>query len=296
MLSQTVDLHSHTTASDGSCPPIDLIRLAEKEGIKYIAVTDHDTLEGIEEAEEEGRKHGIQVIAGIELSVNYPGIPGSIHLLGININYKSEKIKQHITTFKEYRKERNLKMFKKLQKLGFKIIPEDFPGISLYNLGRAHIARKMYEKGFVSSVNEAFENFLKKGEKAYVNKKRFSIEEAIALVHSISGIAALAHPYTLKLNNVQLEMFVKYLKENCGLDALEVYYPEHSPRFIDFYLELTRKFSLIPVGGSDFHGDNKPGLRLGHFLHEELKELAPDWESILNQIFSKSEAYEKALA
>lgn len=257
------DLHTHTTASDGTYTPRHLVETAARFGLKSLAITDHDTVSGIDEAMQAGRELGIEVIPGIELSLNYPGIPGSIHLLGLYIDYHSSVIDSYLQNLQEFRRERNLKMLEKLQKLNIPIAMEDFPDIPLDVLGRAHIARKMFEKGFVTTINEAFESYLKKDEKAYVNKKRYSVEEGIEMVHALKGVACLAHPYTLKLNNTQLEIFVKYLKEACSLDALEVFYPEHSPRFVEFYLSLTQKYQLIPTGGSDFHGENKPDIHIG---------------------------------
>lgn len=286
------DFHTHTTASDGSFTPKELIQLAHQQGIRYIAVTDHDTIEGLEEARKEAESYGITLIPGIELSLDYPGIPGSIHVLGFYIDYREEKIQRYIQILKDYRKERNLMMFSKLKKLGFNINPEDFPDIPLDKLGRAHIAKKLYEKHYVHSINEAFENYLKKGEKAYVNKKRYSIEEGIDLIHSLKGVACLAHPYTLKLNNNQLELFIHYLKDNCNLDALEVFYPEHSPRFIDFYYELASKYNLIVMGGSDFHGENKPDLKLGQGFLNQSKVQDFREDEIIKALLEKRSLYD----
>lgn len=287
------DFHTHTTASDGSFTPEALIQLAAKQGIKYIAITDHDTVEGLPRAEAEAARQGIHLIPGIELSLDYPGIPGSIHVLGFYVDYHESQIGQYIQILKDYRKERNLMMFAKLNKIGFDIVPEDFPGIPLEQLGRAHIAKKLFEKGYVSSINDAFENYLKKGEKVYVNKKRYSIESGIDLIHSLKGVACLAHPYTLKLNNNQLDVFIHYLKQHCDLDAIEVFYPEHSPRFVDFYYELAKKYNLLATGGSDFHGENKPDLKLGQgFLTQGIQHEF-NVDHIIKALKEKSLHYQK---
>lgn len=291
-----IDLHTHTTASDGSYTPKELILLASQNGIKKIAITDHDTVAAIDEAIKIGLKHNIEVIPGIEISVNYPGVPGSIHLLGFFIDYTNPIIENYIQTLKEYRRERNIKMFAKLSQLGFNITQDDFPDIPLTKLGRAHIAKKMFEKGYVKTINEAFENFLKKGEKAYVNKQRLSIEKGIELIHALHGVACLAHPYTLKLNNQQLELFVKYLKDSCSLDALEVFYPEHSQRFIEFYLELATKYRLIATGGSDFHGENKPDLKLGDYIPDSFNKPFLSMEEVVVALKNKSKIYEHKVA
>jgi len=285
------DLHTHTNASDGTYTPTQLIETAAQFGLKSIAITDHDSVSGVEEGIKVGKKLGIEVIPGIELSLDYPGIPGSIHLLGLCIEYQSPIITKYLDNLQEYRKNRNLEMLDKLQKLNFAIALDDFPNVPLDVLGRAHIARKMLEKGFVSTLNEAFENYLKKGEKAYVNKKRYSIEEGIDMIHQLKGVACLAHPYTLKLNHTQLEIFIKYLKEVCSLDGIEVFYPEHSPRFVDFYLFLANKYKLIPTGGSDFHGENRPDVHIGKNFYPIIENPKITYQEILDAVKQRALSY-----
>ncbi len=235
------DLHIHTSASDGEYSPEKVVDVAHELGINSIAITDHDTVDGVKSVIAYGKKKDIEVIPGIELSVNYPGVLGSIHLLGLYIDYNNEILINYIKKLKEYREERNYKIFWKLEKLGFDIKEDDFPNILIQNLGRPHIAKKLVEKGYVDNLNIAFEHYLKKGAKAYVNKKRYYVEEGIDFIHSICGLAIMAHPYTLKLNTNQLDVFLRYLKKSCKLDGLEVFYPEHSPRFVDMYYQLAKK-------------------------------------------------------
>lgn len=288
-----VDLHIHTAASDGTYTPSQIIKLAKSQSISFIAITDHDTVDGIEESIAEGKKENIGVIPGIELSLNYPEVLGSIHLLGLYIDHKSNYIKEIIQVLKEYRIERNLKIFEKAKKLNIKIDENDFKEIPLDTLGRAHIAAVLEKKGYVNSINEAFERYLKKGGELYVNKRRYRVEEGIEIIHNIGGVAILAHPYTTKLNNNNLEIFVKYLINNCKLDGIEVFYPEHSPRFVDFYYQLAKKLDLIITGGSDFHGFNKPNVSLLSYLQNQTETSIFYPEETLKNLEKRVRYYEK---
>jgi len=283
-----IDLHIHTTASDGTYSPAEIVELASSENIEYIAITDHDTVSGIQEAIIEGKKKGVNVIPGIELSLNYPGVLGSIHLLGLYIDYKSNYIDEIIKVLKQYRIERNLRMLEKAKKLNIDISEKDFD-IPLDRLGRAHIASFLEKKGYVSSINEAFEKYLKKGGEIYVNKKRYRIEEGIDIIHSLGGISILAHPYTTKLNSKNLEIFLNYLVNVCKLDGIEVFYPEHSPRFVDFYYSLAVNFKLIITGGSDFHGFNKPDISLLSYLETQTENSIFNPEETIKQLKERKE-------
>lgn len=286
-----IDFHTHTNASDGSFTPSELVSLALKQGMTHVAITDHDTITGIEEAVLKAENHDLEIIPGIELSLNYPGVPGSIHLLGLYIDYKSDAIHNYIDQLKIFRRERNIKIFEKMKKLDIDINERDFPHIPLEQLGRAHIGKMMLEKGYTKTINETFEKYLKKDAQAYVNKKRFSVEEGIEMVHAWKGVACLAHPYTLKLNYAQLDVFIKYLREACSLDGVEIFHPEHSPRFIEFYHELCTRYDLIPTGGSDFHGENKPDNALGFSLEPDMPHLHVDLEESLHRIQQKHICY-----
>lgn len=290
-----IDLHSHTTASDGEFTPTQLVAQAASLGISHLAITDHDNVEGIDEAIKAGLEYGVEIVPGIELSLDYPGVPGSIHLLGLYIDHKHAEIDRYVVKLKEFREERNLKMLDKVQKLGFDIRAEDFPEIPLNKLGRVHIAKKLVDKGYLKDVKEAFERYLKKGAGAYVNKIRYSVEEGIDFVHKTKGIASLAHPYTLKLNHKQLEIFIRYLKDAAKLDAMEVFYPEHSPRFVEFYLQLVKKYDLIPTGGSDYHGDNKPGLSLGENFYPIVDDVDITYQDIMNRLQQLRSVYEHSV-
>lgn len=282
-----IDLHTHTTASDGSLTPSQLVRYAKEKGLKAIAITDHDTIEGNEEAIEEGKREGIFVIPGVEISVDYS--PGSMHLLGYFIAIEDTALKEKLTLLQDSRADRNPKIIEKLNELGLvitydEVIQESGGG----QVGRPHIAQVLMKKGYTKSIQEAFNKYLGKGAPAYRDKFRLGTEEAIIMITNAGGIPVLAHPFTLFCNNSdEFEVLLKKLV-NQGLQGLEVYYSEHNQRQTSQYLKLAKRYNLVITGGSDFHGKNMEGIDLGigrknlklpYSLFERLKAL---WEEKSN--------------
>jgi predicted metal-dependent phosphoesterase TrpH len=264
-----IDLHTHSNASDGSCPPREVVRLAKERRLKAIALTDHDTIDGLAEAVAAGNEFGLEVIPGVEISAKHP--LGSMHILGYFLDYESELLAQRLAVLKQARKDRNPQIIVKLNQQGIPLAMEQVERISGGGqMGRPHIARALYEGGYVRSIQEAFDIYLGNHGLAYVSKFRFAPEEAIAMIREARGIPVLAHPFTLGLHTSEtLRPLLKELKA-LGLAGVECYYPEHSFGQEALYLYLARELGLLITGGSDFHGDNKPEVTLGRITCQPL--------------------------
>jgi predicted metal-dependent phosphoesterase TrpH len=260
-MNDRIDLHTHSTVSDGTYTPAELVRHAKEKGLRAISLTDHDTIDGIEEAEAVGREVGVEVIPGVELSADFS--EGAMHLLGLFIDRTAPSFLQRLAVFQAARRERNPKIIKKLQEMGFKITEEEVTAAARGGqAGRPHFARVLMEKGYVHSITEAFEKYIGDGGPAYVKKYQPSPEECIALIHEANGVAVLAHPNTLRLPDDKLNgLFERLVKT--GLDGIEVYYSTHTPEETARYERLADTWNLAKSGGSDFHGNHKPQIDLG---------------------------------
>jgi predicted metal-dependent phosphoesterase TrpH len=259
-----VDLHTHSTASDGSLSPQELVRYAKKKGAAAISLTDHDTVEGLEEALTAGQEQDLEVIPGLEISAQYKG--GTMHILGYYIDPSDLDLNRELSRLQQARKERNPKIVEKLQALGIPITFDQVKALAKGQVGRPHIARVLFELGAVSSSKEAFQKYLTKGALAYVEKFRFSPQESISLIHRAGGIPVLAHPFTLNCSSIRdLKVLVNDLKSK-GLYGMEVFYPEHTAEQTRDYLSLVRELDLLYTGGTDYHGNNreKTDLLTGH--------------------------------
>ncbi len=275
-----VDLHIHTTASDGVMSPSEVVRYAKSKGLQAIAITDHDTIDGVSEGLEEGKKIGLEVIPAIEISVQYDH--GSMHLLGYFIDIDHPLLNEKLRELQKARAERNPKMIEKLNQLGIPITYEEVLRASGGGqVGRPHFAQVLVEKRYVGSFQEAFERYLKKGAPAYVDKFRFTSQEAIKFITEANGVAVLGHPNTLGLNGpIELEQLLMNLIRE-GLKGIEVYYPEHSPSETVQYKSMAERYGLVITGGTDYHGIEKNGvdigigrgdMRLSYSMVEALKE------------------------
>ncbi len=258
-----IDLHTHTTASDGTFTPEQLIRHAHDVGISVISVTDHDTTDGVAIARAEAEKVGIFFIPGIEISAEYSS-QGTMHILGYFVDENNDRMVDALGFLKESRRLRNPKMIKLLNDAGISITMEDVENeAGGGQVGRPHFAKALIKKGFASSINEAFDKYIKKGGPCYVNKERLSPKKSIDLILSAGGIPVIAHPKTLgvpigdDLKNLIAEL-VDY-----GLMGIECYYFSHTKGEIEHYTKLAEELGLLVTGGTDFHGENKPNIRLG---------------------------------
>ncbi len=299
-----VDLHTHSTASDGCLPPREIVRWADARRLAAVALTDHDTLGGLSEAAEAARAFpSLRFIPGVEVSARVPR--GTLHILGLGIDMACPSLAEMIVRLRAARDERNPLIVAKLRAMGFPIsmddvlevarsmgiLPMSTTGVSPVSgggktpvgrmadtaapfaaetdtplartVGRVHIAEALRRKGIVRSVAEAFDRFIGSGKPAYVEKDRIDPADVIRSIVESRGVAVLAHPVQLKCENLaQLERIVKSLV-GAGLGAIEAYHSEHTPQQMQSYLKLARKYRLGVTGGSDFHGDAKPGVRLG---------------------------------
>ncbi len=256
----SIDLHIHSTTSDGTMNPVELVHYAHKKGLSAIAITDHDTIEGVEQAIAAGGRVGIEVIPGIELSVKYGN--HNVHLLGYLFDCHHRELQRALEQLQAGRMERNKKILIKLGRLGFTLhLHELEKSAGTGQTGRPHIARLMVEKGYVQSMDEAFAKFLGQEGLAYTSRFIYEVEEAIDLIQQAGGIAVLAHPLQLDKSVEDLDDAMRQLGE-MGLDGVEVYYPNHSRSFRKRLIALAEKYGLLMTGGSDYHGSIRPGTSL----------------------------------
>jgi predicted metal-dependent phosphoesterase TrpH len=250
------DLHAHTNRSDGAHDPAELVEYAAGRGVEVLAVTDHDTMAGVAEAEATGRAIGVRVIPGIELSIKVPH--GSMHLLGYFDDPAPEPLAGLIAGFGETRVERAREMVARLNDMGIALDFDDvLAGAAGAPLGRPHIAEALIRAGHVADRKEAFDRYLADGRPAYVGSDGLAVEEGVVLVRESGGAPVLAHPATLRLDDAHLDPFVGRLAR-AGLAGIEVHRPEHSPDQFAGYGALARKYDLIPSGGSDYHRPTSP--------------------------------------
>lgn len=256
-----VDLHLHTTHSDGSCTPSELVRLAHQAGVTALAVTDHDIMTGVAQATAEGEHYGIEVIPGVEISSMIG--QSELHILGYFLDWQDPILNERFTTLRESRHRRNPQIVERLQALGIDITYDEVRALAgSDSVGRPHIARALMDKHVVSSAKEAFDRFLANGKPAYVPRDLPNPAEAIQWIKAAGGLAVLAHPSWVRLADRSLIELVRELKV-AGLDGLEVYYSTHASRQTREYLSLAQHLGLLVTGGSDFHGLTKPDIDVG---------------------------------
>ncbi len=242
-----VDLHIHTTASDGLIPPERVVEIARETGLAAIAIADHDTIEGVSKAEERAQELGIELVPAVELSISYKG--NDFHLLGYFINYQDEDFRKRIESFREERLQRGEKMVKKLNEMGINLNIDSVRAIAQNSsVGRPHLADALLAGEYVHTYEEAFARYLGYHAPAYVPKKYLTPEEGIDLIHKVKGIAVLAHPGITKRDEL-IPDFV-----SLGLDGLEAYHSQSDPASTKYYVNLADKLGLIHTGGSDCHG------------------------------------------
>ena len=262
-----IDLHIHSNASDGSYSPAEIVQMSHKLGLKAIAITDHDTIDGSRLANEAGIPSSMNFVTGVEISTGVPSFcqaSSSIHMLGYFIKLDDEGLNKTLDELQKARMARTPQILQKLNNAGIDICEDDIKALVGDSLpGRPHIAEILLKKKAVHTFQEAFDKYLGKGKAAYVEKYRLEPETAIQVILNAGGIPVLAHPYLLKLKtNEELDALVVHLKD-MGLMGIEVIYPEHNLKNMKFYSSLAEKYDLLITGGTDFHGDYKPGIQLG---------------------------------
>jgi len=257
MTSSFVDLHCHSTASDGALAPADVVRLAVECKLSAMALTDHDTIDGVAEAAAEAGRLGLDFLPGIEISAEFPH-PGTLHLLGYGVDPQSAVLRDLTKTLLAGRDNRNPKIIAKLNEMGVHVSMEEWEEQAKGNvLGRPHLAAILHRKGYVNSIKEAFNKYLGQGAPAYADKERLSPRRAIEMIIECGGVPVLAHPIQLRTDNdAQLERIVKDLIDQ-GLAGIEVIHSDHNADNVQKYDALARRYGLLRTGGSDFHGANK---------------------------------------
>lgn len=251
-----IDLHLHSTFSDGTFTPTELVHMAHESGIRAISITDHDTVDGTAESIEAGTVYGVRVIAGVELSVYLDDV--HFHLLGYCFDHRDQDLLKKLALLQDSRKKRNTVIIEKLSDLGLDVSESELHEISSTGqTGRPHIARLLVQKRVVKNIDQAFALYLRKGKKGYAPRFIYQVKEAIDLIHQSGGSAVLAHPSQISRSVPLLDELLESLTA-LGLDGIETYYPNQRGSFLNKLHRLAAKYGLLETGGSDYHGDIRP--------------------------------------
>ena len=251
---ERIDLHIHTDYSDGTHSPAEVVEMAKAASLRAIAITDHDTMEGWDSL---GPVEGIEVIPGIERKAEWEG--KEIHVLGYGTKWDILRRQEGII---EARERRNAAVVKLLQDDGVAITLEELSRMKRGVIGRPHIAQLLVDKGYFPTVRSAFDEWLGEGKKYYVPLARQSVPEVAAELRAAGGIVVLAHPQEYDLSDHDLRRLLKLCRES-GFGGMEVYYSGYSDEYIHYLLSLAAESGLLPTGGSDYHGERRPGRIIG---------------------------------
>jgi hypothetical protein len=280
MTTGKIDLHLHTNKSDGRLSPTELVRLVHQGGVRRMALTDHDTTAGMEEALAEGKRLGVEVIPGVELGTDSRS--GDLHMLGLFLDYQDAEFQKTMARFREGRINRVHKIVSNLAEVGVNISVNRVFGIAgEASVGRPHVAQALLEAGYVKAMPEAFEKWLAYGGPGDVPRDKLSPEDAIELIHRVGGLAVVAHPYEGKNILEQLPGLAA-----AGLDGVETYYQGYGPDRVQELLGFCERLKILPTGGSDFHGFPLAG-------HEEVVNYPGSVEippSVLEQLEARQQA------
>jgi 3',5'-nucleoside bisphosphate phosphatase len=267
ILKTVIDLHTHTTHSDGTLTPREVVTLGKQVGLAAIAITDHDTIDGLGEAVDAGDDLGIEVVPGVELNCEHRQV--TLDMLGYFFGeLPGDEFEEQLHELRAYRDERNARMLARLGELGYPLDADDLVRAAGGRaVGRPHIGEAMRRRGYVDSVADAFERFLRRGAPAWVDRRRLSLGEAVRIVRRAGGIAVIAHPGIIRTDHAGLARLVREAAR-CGVGGIECHYPSHDDDTVRRCLALALDNDLAPTGGSDFHGDAKPDIPLGRGAHE----------------------------
>ncbi len=265
-----IDLHIHSTASDGECLPYQIPIFGKESNVTALALTDHDTTDGLDEFLESASDVGVRGIPGVELSCSSSGID-KVHIVGLFINHKDSGLLDTLEQIRNWRDERNLKIIRKLDECGRHIELSEVMEVARCKrgsvgevvLGRPHIAEVMVKRGYCRDIKSAFRDYLGKNQKAYVPRQTLDAANGIAAIHSAGGLAIWAHSMTTVKSHMLVTELCRKFKE-FGLDGMEVVYPDFSPSDTEFAIKCAENFNLLKSGGTDFHGEKvTPGIRIG---------------------------------
>lgn len=260
-----IDLHIHSSASDGTLTPLEIVKRARSLNLGAIAITDHDTVNGLRQIRSLLPMEDLAFLNGVEISTSAPAScnhPGSLHILGYGFNLEDPELNRHLTILQSARKNRNPQIIARLNQLGFPLKLEDIEAPPDGQVGRPHIARHMVQKGYAVNIDEAFDLYLGTGKAAYVDKYRMDCELAFKLISAAGGLPMLAHPGLIKLSPPELEQAVDTMVE-MGLKGIEALYPAHDKAQNELFFHLARKHKLVVTGGTDFHGPVNQGFEIG---------------------------------
>ena len=283
----SVDLHSHTTASDGTLAPRELVRLAARQGVRVLAVTDHDSTDGLPEALAEAVAHRIEIVPGLEINCDVPG--AEIHVLGYYVDWRADWFQDFLREQRAERTARVHRIVERLTELGLPLTAaEVFAICKEGSPGRPHVAQAMVDRGYVKSVREAFDRWLHAGGPANVPRRRLTPAKAVAVIRRADGVPVFAHPGLARRDEMIPELV------EAGLAGIETYYPEHSAGQIQAYRETCRRLGLVATGGSDYHGPHTGRAvtvgtpHVGLEVWEELKAKARELRSLEHESRSDS--------
>lgn len=274
----SIDLHLHSTASDGSCSPRQLVCLAAEQGLSALALTDHDTVLGYPELEAAGKELGIETVPGIEISTKYGG---AVHILGYYIDPASPDLEPVLNWVVQDRDSRNEKMCQLMAADGLPVnyreMKERFGPV----IGRPHFAGLLVELGLASSVKDAFDRYVEKGQRYYVGRTIIPIEQAISMISLSGGVPVLAHPFQYKRDDEGLRELIEHCMAQ-GLKGMECRYSGYSPEQSSYLEKLAEEYHLVKTGGSDFHGSSKPHIALGRGMNGSL-DVPSEWLQALKE-------------
>ena len=256
-----IDLHCHSTFSDGSLTPEQLADEAARIGLTALALTDHDTVAGLPRFQAAAAGKSFRPVPGVELSVDCSS--GVMHMLGYWMDTANPELVRQMEWIRNGREMRNRSMLDKLNALGFAMTWDEVQAVAGEDIvGRPHFGQVMIQKGYVKDKNEAFDKWLGDGKPGYADRPRLTAEVAVALIRQAGGVAVLAHPFSLHISkDAMASLFIQLAA--AGLAGVECYYSEHSADLTKEYLAMAKQANLVPTGGSDFHGEVSPGIRLG---------------------------------
>ena len=254
------DFHCHSTASDDVLSPTALVRLAHEQGVRIMALTDHDSTEGVAEARAAAAPFGdFSLIPGVEMGTDIPG--AEVHVLGYFLSPENAELSEMLRELRESRLLRGQRMVERLQEMGLDVTWEQVQRIAGgASVGRPHVAQALHEKGHVATVKEAFDKYIARNGPAYVEREKMTPAEAVQTIIRFSGVPCLAHPRDVTKNAAELDRIVGELKD-AGLVAMEVYYKAYEPEAVEQLRQIAVRHDLIPLGGSDYHGlygDDEP--------------------------------------
>ncbi len=256
-----LDLHLHTTHSDGSLPPAEVLALAHKAGVTALAITDHDITTGLPEALEAGARLGIEIIPGVEISSRFG--ESELHILGYFLDWQDPTLNTRLAGLRASRHRRNPQIVERLRALGCDLTYDEVRELAgTESVGRPHIAQVLMRKGYVKSAKEAFDRFLAQGKPAYVPRDLPEPVEAMGWIRAAKGVPVLAHPLWAKQGGEGLLKLCEKLKTE-GLGGMEVHYSTHNPKQTAELLDIATRLNLLVTGGSDFHGMTKPDIEVG---------------------------------